>query len=79
MNTAFGTCGFGITELALVKFEVRIIDKFPAFTTGGDPGMMFAAIQYDHLFYSYFFYIYPITATIFHYALISLLAGNLRP
>ena len=79
MDTAPGTYGFGITELALVKLEAGIIDKFPAFITGGDPGMMFAAVQYDHLFYSYFFYIHPIAAIIFHYAPISLLAGNLRP
>jgi len=66
MNAAFGTCGFGITKSALVKFDVGIIDKFPAFITGGCPGMMFTAIQHDHLFYSYFFRVYSIVFIIFH-------------
>ena len=66
MSTAFGACGFGITESALVKFYMGIIDKFPAFITGGGSGMVFAAIQCDHLFYSYFFRVYSIVFIMFH-------------
>ena len=66
MNTAFGTCGFGITKAALFKFYMGIIDKFPAFITGGGSGMVFAAIQCDHLFYSYFFCVYSIVFIMFH-------------
>ena len=65
MNAALGACRFGITESAPVKFEVGIIDKFPASITRGDPGMMFVTIQDDHLFYSYFFYVYSIIVHIF--------------
>jgi hypothetical protein len=45
MNTAFRTCRLVYTEAALVEFLVGIIDKFPAVTTGGSAGVMFAAIQ----------------------------------
>ncbi len=66
MNAALGTCRFGSTKFALVKFEVGIINKFPAFIARCDSGMMLAAIQYDHLFYSYFFHVYSIIFIIFH-------------
>jgi hypothetical protein len=43
-----------------------IIDKFPAAFTEGCPGMVFAAIQCDHLFYSYFFRVYSTVFIMFH-------------
>ncbi len=66
MNAAFRTCGFGIPESALVKFYMGIIDKFSAFIAKGCPGMVFAAIKCDHLFYSYFFRVYSIVFIMFH-------------
>jgi len=66
ISAAPGAYRFGFTEFAPVKFEVGIIDKFPAFITGRGSGMVFAAIQHDHLFYNYFFHVYSIIVIVFH-------------
>ncbi len=73
MDTAGRTCRLGSTEAALVQLHAGIMDKFFAFIARNAPGMMLAAIQCDHLFYGYFFYIYSIIAIIFHNDLMPLL------